>query len=55
MVFFIPVIGSNRATALANEVNEYNDTKSCDAEGRDGGCSTVNQSVVRIRESTSGV
>jgi len=39
MVFFIPVVGSKRITELANGVNEYNDTKSCDAEGLDGRCS----------------
>lgn len=40
MVFFIPVVGSKRTTELAKGVNEYNETKSCDAEGLDERCST---------------
>jgi hypothetical protein len=39
MVFFIPVVGSKRITELAKGVNEYNETKSCDAEGLGGRCS----------------
>lgn len=40
-MFFFPVVGSNRATALANGVSEYNATRSCDADGLDGRCSII--------------
>ena len=48
MVFFLPVVGSNRATAFARGVSEYNDTKSCEADGRDGRCSTKSVTQVEI-------
>lgn len=48
-MFFLPVEGSNRATALASGVNEYNDTKSCEADGRDGRCSTISHTIRNTR------
>ena len=47
-MFFLPEVGSNRATAFASGVNEYNDTKSCEADGRDGRCSTKSVTQVEI-------
>jgi len=38
MVFFMPVRGSMRTTWFANEVSEYSETKSWEADGRDIGC-----------------
>lgn len=41
MVFFLPVMGSKRATALARGVRLYRAMRSCEAEGFDGRCSEV--------------
>jgi hypothetical protein len=43
MVFFLPVLGSKRATAFANGVNAYNETRSCEAEGLEARCSMISQ------------
>src|SRR5579862_8947388 len=41
MVFFFPVMGSKRATALASGVRLYRAMRSCEAEGFEGRCSGV--------------